>query len=81
MSRGMLEEANEMLRSLYAVALREGQETHWHGIQRALQRMLVAQSIALNGTDYFPAATAAARTYRQLPHEGQNSAQAGEAGK
>lgn len=63
----MLLEANEMLRSFYAVALREGAETNWHGIQRTLQRMLVAQSIAINGTDYLPAATATARTYRQLP--------------
>jgi hypothetical protein len=61
--------ANEILRSFYAVALREGAETNWHGIQRTLQVMLVEQSQQLNGTTYLPAATATARTYRLAPDD------------
>ena len=59
-----LKEANTLLRSAYSIAERSGAETNWEAFKNCLTDALKRQSLLLNDTDYLPAATCTARTFR-----------------
>ena len=69
MKIGLLEEANDLLRSAYAIAEREGAYTNWPAFRKRLEEVLVRQSQLLNGTVFLPAAVATPRTFRLPPRE------------
>ncbi len=62
-----IQESNDILRSAYAVAARNGLDTNWDAFSRRLEGVLVAQSVLLNGTSYLPAATCTPKTFRLPP--------------
>lgn len=53
----LLRVANDLLRSAYQIAQRNGAETNWGAFTRCLESALVAESELLNGTAHVPAAT------------------------
>lgn len=65
MTTGYLEEANSLLRSAYAIALRKGEATNWEAFTKKLLDVLIRQSLLLNNTGYEPAATCTPLTFRK----------------
>lgn len=65
-----LRAANELLRSAYAVAARDGFETNWPAFRTHLKSALVKQSVLLHNTDRLDAATCTAKTFRLPLAEG-----------
>jgi hypothetical protein len=63
-SRDRLRAANDLLRSAYQIAVRDGSETNWPAFLRRLESELVAESVLINGTAHVPAATCTAKTFR-----------------
>lgn len=58
-----LKEANDLLRSAYAIAERGGHETNWPAFRQRLLDALVKQSKLLIGTDHLPAAVCTPKTF------------------
>lgn len=50
-------EANELLRSAYTIACREGIETDWLAFRKWLEKVLLEQSIVFNNTKHLSLAT------------------------
>ena len=61
-----LTEANELLRSAYAIAEREGDDTNWKAFKNSLEQLLLKQSLVLNNTDNLSAATCTPRVYKSV---------------
>lgn len=59
-----LREANDLLRSAYQIAARNGANTNWTAFSNRLEGVLVMESELLNGTDHAPAATCTPKTFR-----------------
>lgn len=62
-SRMLLLEANDLLRSAYQIAKREGDETNWDAFESRLKEALVKQGEHLNQTSNEDAATCTAKTF------------------
>lgn len=65
----MLKNANELLRSAYAIACREGQDTNWDAFKQRVEEALLDQSEHQHGTRSVPAATCTPKTFRLPPEE------------
>ena len=64
-----LTEANDLLRSAYQIAIREGVNTNWEAFQTRLEEVLVKQSKQLFGTEHPPAAVCTPKTFRRIQLE------------
>ena len=62
-----LRAANDLLRSAYQVAQRDGAVTNWAAFAQRLEEELVAESKLLNNTPHVPAATCTPKTFRISP--------------
>lgn len=60
------DEVNALLRSAYAIAKREGEDTNWEGFRNCLEAELVRQNALENGTKSVEAATVTARPYNAV---------------
>lgn len=63
----LLTEANELLRSAYAIASRDGAETNWPAFRNKVFDALVRQNMALRGTAHPDAAVVTPKTFRIRP--------------
>lgn len=59
-----LRNANDLLRSAYQVAQRDGAVTNWAAFAKRLEDELVSESKLLNNTPHVPAATCTPKTFR-----------------
>jgi hypothetical protein len=64
--RKILLEANDLLRSAYSIASRDGSCTRWPEFRKKLLAALVEQNELFNGTSNDTAATCTARTFRRV---------------
>ena len=62
--REMIERSNDMLRSAYQIAEREGVSTNWKAFKARLMEVLVEQSLYLNNTSHEGAASCTARNFK-----------------
>ena len=70
----LLIQANELLRSAYEIADREGRNTNWVAFKASLLEVLHAQSIVIVGHAVIDAsATCTARTYRLPIEQGEDT--------
>ena len=67
-SKNDLEVANDLLRSAYAIAERDGKDTNWEAFRKKLGPVLQRQNQILNGSGYFPAASCTPKIFH-LPSD------------
>lgn len=68
-----LPESNELLRSMYAIACRDGAQTNWHAVRKALRAELFEEAglADLNDTQTVLRVTCTARTFRYMDDQAQ----------
>lgn len=62
--RDRLDDANDLLRSAYQIAKRNGADTNWPAFVKRLEGELIAESVLINGTCHVPSATCTPKTFR-----------------
>jgi hypothetical protein len=63
-----MSEANDLLRSAYSIAIKEGKDTNWEAFENSVRKELMSQAEINDETDYqaILRATSTPRTYRTV---------------